>query len=126
MNVFEFVSAINFSKQDLFEDPQAEKDYIPFVVNRALSYFPDTIFYANEMNSRSAIPKRYQFEFLKESVPKRRRFSKWAKKDAKTDDLALIQKAYKYSMKRASEALSMLSEEQIESIRLQMDEGGKT
>ena len=61
MNVFDFVNSINYDKRDLFEDPQAEKDYVPFLVNRSLSYFPDTALYANEMNQQAGIPKRWQY-----------------------------------------------------------------
>ena len=34
MSPFEFVNEITFGKKDLFEDSQADKDYIPFIVNR--------------------------------------------------------------------------------------------
>lgn len=126
MNVFEFVNSITYNKQDLFEDPQAEKDYVPFVVNRALSYFPDTVLYANEMNRNSAIPKQWQFEFLKGTISKRKRYSKWAKKDQAPDTLAAVQSYYKYSAEKAMEAISILSTEQLDYIKQQMDKGGKS
>jgi hypothetical protein len=51
MTPFDFINAINFTKKDLFsEDPMAKKDYAPFIINRGLGYFPDTVLYANEMN----------------------------------------------------------------------------
>jgi hypothetical protein len=124
MNVFTFVNAINFDKSELFEDPQAEKDYVPFVVNRALSYFPDTILYANAMNLNQTAAKKWQFDFLKNSIPKRKRFSKWAKKTPHPQDLAAVQSYYKYSAEKALEAMSILSQEQIEYIRQQMGKGG--
>lgn len=126
MNPFDFVNAINFDKRDLFEDPQAEKDYSPFLINRALSYFPDTVLYANVMNVNATIPKEWQFDFLRQTISKRKRFSKWAKKDAVTDDLAAVCSYYKYSTSRGLEALSMLSEDDIKQIKLQMDKGGKS
>lgn len=126
MTPFDFVNAINFDKRNLFEDPQAEKDYVPFLVNRALSYFPDTILYANEINRAAAIPKKWQFDFLKQSISKRKRFSKWAKKDAATADLTAVQEFYKYSSEKALEVMSILSEQQIEYIKQQMGKGGKS
>lgn len=126
MSPFDFVNAITYNKQDLFEDPQAEKDYVPFVVNRALSYFPDTVLYANEMNRNNSIPKQWQFEFLKGTISKRKRFSKWAKKDQAPDALAAVSEYYKYSSEKAMEAISILSTEQIEYIKQQMDKGGKS
>lgn len=125
MNVFDFVNAISFDKKNLFEDPQAEKDYVPFIVNRGLSYFPDTVFYANEMNTVAHIPKQWQFEFLKNSITKRKRFSKWAKKDVQSDDLAAVQEYYGYSKEKAVEAISILNKTQLEEIRRKTFKGGR-
>lgn len=126
MTPFDFVNSINFSKENLFQDPQAEKDYVPFLVNRALSYFPDTVLLANEMNCNSTIPKKWQFDFYTNAVSKRRRFSKWAKKEQSSADLAAVQEFYKYSSERALEAISILTKEQINFIKQQMDKGGKS
>lgn len=124
MTPFDFVNAINFDKRNLFEDPQAEKDYAPFMVNKALSYFPDTILYANAMNAVPGAPKEWQFNFLKNSIPKRKRFSKWAKKDPLPQDISAVCEFYKYSTEKALEVMSILSQEQIEQIKQQMGKGG--
>lgn len=124
MTPFDFINAISYSKEDMFKDPQAEKDYAPFIVNRGLSYFSDSIFFANEMNKYNTIPKQWQFEFLKNSIPKRKRFSKWAKKTPVTDKVTLIQDVYKYSTEKAIDAASILSEEHFEYLKQQMDKGG--
>ena len=126
MNPFDFVNAINFDKRDLFEDPQAEKDYAPFLINRALSYFPDTVLYANVMNVNNTIPKEWQFDFLRQTISKRKRFSKWSKKESVTDDLAAVCSYYKYSTSKGLEVLSMLTEEDITQIKQQMGKGGKS
>lgn len=125
MNVFEFVGSINFSKEDLFIDPLAEKDYVPFIVNRSLSYSVDTVFYANEMNKYASSPKRWQFDFLRASISKKKRFNKWAKKDILPDDLVMIQQYYGYSKQRAVEALSILTAAQVECIRNNTNTGGR-
>lgn len=126
MNPFDFLNSINDNKQDLFTDPQAEKDYNAFMVNRGLSYFPDTILYANEMNRNFDMPKEWQFQFLRISIPKKKRFSKWHKKDSVTDLLKLIMKHYKYSEKRAYEVINILSPTQIEEIRASYETGGRS
>lgn len=126
MTPFDFVNSIAYNKQNLFQDPQAEKDYNPFIVNRALSYFPDTILYANEMNCNPTIDKRWQYDFLFAGISKRRRFSKWNKKPQAPEDLAAVQNYYKYSAEKALEVMSILSTDQIEQIKQQMDKGGKT
>ena len=125
MSPFDFLNSINETKVDLFTDPQAEKDYSSFMINRGLSYFPDTVFYANEMNQHAELPKKMQFDFLMNSIPKRKRFSKWHKKEASTEQLIAIMACYKYNEERALEVLSILSNEQIKIIEEKMNKGGK-
>ena len=125
MSPFDFLHAINDNKKDLFQDPQAEKDYSAFMVNRGLSYFPDTVLYANEMNRYPSIPKSWQFYFFLNTIQKKKRFSKWAKKDAETKSLQLIKEYYGYSFEKAKEALSVLSVEQLSIIEEKLQKGGK-
>ena len=125
MNPFDFLNSINENKQNLFVDPTAEKDYNAFLVNKGLSYFHDTVLYANEMNFYRDIPKKWQYEFLLNSIPKKRRFSKWHKKDAVEDVIKLLCNHYKYSERKAYEIMDLLTAEQIESIRRQYDVGGR-
>lgn len=126
MNFFDFLNSINDSKEDLLKkDPLSEKDYNSFMVNRGLSYFGDTILYANEMNSRTDIPKKWQYEFYLYGIKKKRRFSKWHKKDVNGEDLKLVMREYQYSTKRALEVLSLLTEEQLQTIREKHDTGGR-
>jgi hypothetical protein len=117
MKLGDFLTAINYSKESLFDgDDLAEKEYVPFIINRCLSYFPDTIFYSNEMNRLNQIEKRLHFDYLRFSVRKRKRFSKWFKEE-KYKDLELIKKVYGYSNKKAKDILSIISEEDIQKIR---------
>ena len=125
MTPFDFINAINLTKKNLFEDPQAEKDYVPFLVNRGLSYFPDTVLYANEMNRNSGIPKDWQFFFFLNTIPKKKRFSKWHKKDADSESLTLVKEYFGYSSEKALEALSILSDEQLTMIKEKLYKGGK-
>lgn len=125
MNPFDFINAINFTKEDLFKEPNASKTYQPYLVNRSLSYFHDTIAQANVMNMHSSIPAEWQFQFLLNSVTKKKRFSKWAKKDKATESLLLVQEYYGYSSDKAKEALSILSDEQLKLIEEKLNKGGK-
>ena len=126
MNPFDFLNAINDNKKNLFEDPQAEKDYSSFMINRGLSYFPDTILFANEMNKATEIPKKWQFDFLLHSISKKRRFSKWHMKDVSTDTLKLIMKHYKYSEKKAYEVIDLMSSTQLQELQEAYDTGGRS
>jgi hypothetical protein len=126
MTPFDFVAAINLTKKDLFaEDTLAAKDYSPFLINKSLSFFPDTILYANEMNIRSGLPRDWQFYFLLNSVSKKKRYSKWFKKTAKTEEFNLVKEYYGYSNEKATEALSILTEEQLVMIKEKLYKGGK-
>lgn len=126
MTPFDFLNSINDTKKDLMrEDPACEKDYTPFIVNRSLSYFPDTIMYCNEMNRYASIPKQWQFDFYMNSLKKRKRFSKWHKKDKNSEDLSLIMNVYSYSAEKASIALELLTEDQIKDLREKYSTGGR-
>lgn len=118
MKLSDFLTAINYSKEPLFdtEDDMIQKDYVPFVINRCLSYFPDTIFHANEMNRLNQLEKRLQFDYLSSAIRKRKRYSKWLK-DENSKDLDLIKRNFNYSNSKAKEALSILSTDDIETIR---------
>ena len=78
---FDFLNSINYSKQNLIKETQDEKEYVPFIVNRGLGYFQDTVMLANEMNVNCHIDNKMQYDFLKNTVRKRKRFSKWLKSD---------------------------------------------
>ena len=118
MKLSDFLTAINYTKESLFdtEDEMVQKDYVPVIINRCLSYFPDTIFHANEMNKLNHTEKRLQFDYLRNAIRKRKRYSKWLK-DETSKDLDLVKRNFNYSNKKAKEALSILSKEDIENIK---------
>jgi hypothetical protein len=123
---FDFINAICDNKnKDLIKEPQAEKDYKAFIINRGLAYFPDTVLQANEMNLHHAIPKDWQFSYLLNTITKKKRFSKWAEKASKTDDLEMVMQYYDYSKRKAMVALELLTEEQLNMIKRKMDKGGR-
>lgn len=125
MKLTDYLNAINYSKKNLMDtdDDDVERKYPAFVVNRCMSYFPDTILYANEMNRLSHLDNKMQFSYYLHSVRKRKRFSKWLKNENPAD-LDLIKSYFGYNNKRAREALEILSEKDIEHIRAEMNTGG--
>ena len=44
-------------------DAETEKAYAPFLVNRSLSYYQDTVMFANEMNRHAQLDNRLQYDF---------------------------------------------------------------
>jgi len=123
MNLSEVLNAINYDKTPLLEDDLQEKAYVPFVINRSLSYFPDTILYANQVNHYNQLDNKIQFDYLRLSLRPRKRFSKWIKSQEE-DDLQLIKDHYNYSNERATEVLRVLTPNQIEDIRSLYEYGG--
>ena len=124
MNPFDYLNAINTTKKDIMVDELAEKSYSPYMVNRGLSYFPDTILYANEMNKNHHIDHRLQFDFFINIIRKKKRFSIWAK-PAEIENLDVIKEYYGYSNEKAKSVLSLFSDGQIETLKLRMYKGGK-
>ena len=124
MNPFDYVNAILQNKKQLIVDEITEKEYVPFLVNRSLSYHKDCIMYANEMNRRHFVDKKLQNDFLLNTVRSQKRpFAKWVKSE-KSENLECIKSIFGFSDSKAREALRLLSKEQIQQLKEQTDIGG--
>ena len=123
MSPFEFIKAINETKEDVMFDDVSEKKYSPFIVNRGLSFFMDTIFQVNELNRNHHLDSRLQFDYLLNSVRKKKRYSKWLKPE-KLQDLDVVKEYYGFSNEKAKDALSTLSEDQLAFIKDKLNQGG--
>ena len=123
MGPFDFIKAINESKDIMKNDPLAEKDYIPFLVNRGLSFFQDTILQVNEMNRNHFLYNKLQFDFLINNIRSRKRWSKWLKPD-KIDNLEIVKIYFGFGNEKAKEALEVLSNEDIKEIKSKLAKGG--
>jgi hypothetical protein len=119
LSPFDFAKSINEKTENLMKvQPDTEKDYMPFMVNRSLSFSPDAILYANSMNTNWIADKKMQYDFLYGSVRRRKRFDKWMKKE-EVDELtvAVVMEFYKVGHKRAIEYMSLLTQEQKQTLR---------
>jgi hypothetical protein len=124
MNPFEYLNAINDTKKDIMVDDIAEKGYSSFMINRGLSYFNDTVLFANEMNRNHHLDNRLQFDFLINIIRKRKRFSKWMKPET-VSDVEVVKEYYGYSNEKARQALTLLTPEQITMIKKKVFKGGR-
>ena len=124
MNPFEYLNAINYTKQDIMVDDIAEKGYNPFMVNRGLSYFADTVLMANEMNQHAHLDNRLQFDFFINIIRKKKRFSKWFKPET-VSDVEVVKEYYGYSNEKARQVLTLLTAEQIDLLRKKVYKGGR-
>jgi hypothetical protein len=120
MELKDWLNSINFTKEDLSEEIGA---YPPYIINRCLSGHIDCVIYANEMNMHHHLDKDMQYSFYLNSLRKRKRFSPWLRKD-KVTDLECIKSYYGYSNEKASQALKILTKEQINFIKQRLDIGG--
>ena len=124
VNPFEYLNAINMTKQDIMVDDIAEKGYNSFIVNRSLSYFNDTVLYANEMNVNHHIDNRLQFDFFINIVRKKKRFSKFMKPET-VSDVEAVKEYYGYSNEKAKSALTLLTSDQINELKKKVYKGGR-
>lgn len=84
----DIIKSINKTKINLMEEEnfkEVKKEYIPFVMNRIFSYFPDTILIVNEMNKRQGLSKELHYKFLLYAVSPNYRFKQMTKKEKNED-----------------------------------------
>jgi hypothetical protein len=115
---FDFANSINFTKENLIVDEATEKEYNPFIVNRAMGFAADTVIPGNEMNARPHIDNKMQYDFLCGVVRKSKRYSKWIKSEE--ENLEAVQEYFGYSFNKAKEALRILTSEDIEKIKVKL------
>ena len=122
----DYLNAINHTKETLMdtEDEQWEKKYPPFIVNKCLAPFQDTIMLVNEINQLHQLDKKLQYDFLLNSLRTRKRYTPWVKA-TKLENLEYVKEFYGYSNVKAKAALDILSEEQISAIKQKLNKGGR-
>ena len=125
MKLTEYLNAVNYTKEPLMdtEDEQVEKKYAPYVINRCLSYFVDTVIHANEMNRVSSCDKKMQFDYYRSAIRKRKRFSKWLKNEM-SEDFFVVKEYYNYSNSKTKEVMNLLKPEDIDYMRTYLSGGG--
>jgi len=120
----DIIPSILQTKKNVLIEEQDIKDYKPFIVNRALSYHIDCVAYANEMNLNSNIDSDMQYNYLLNSIrPMKRKFQPWQKASFEKD-FECIKKYFGYSNQKTKDILGILTNEQIEEIKIKMDKGG--
>ena len=136
LSPFDFIKSINEHKPNLLKDCKAHdgdemvspdspsKQYVPFIVNRGLSQFNDTVLLVNELNIRHQLPAKMQYDFLFSAIRPRKRFSKWAKKMKDPADLQTIQETYNYSKQKAEQVYSMFSQDDLKILRKRLNKRG--
>ena len=122
----DYLKAVNQSKEPLMngDDEDWEKKYPPFIVNKCVAPFPDTVMLVNEINQLHHLDKKLQFDFLINSLRPRKRYTPWLKA-TKLENLEYVKEFYGYNNEKAKVALDLLNDEQISAIKQKMRKGGR-
>lgn len=124
MNPFDYVNDILYKKKDIMKIEGNERDYSPFLSNRALSYHKDSIFIAQQMNLLPGLDRRLQFRYLINTVrPMKRDKTSWAKQK-ENNDIDAVREYFGYDYKEAQVAISILSKDQLKQIKRKLEKGG--
>jgi len=124
LSPFDYLNTITYTKKDLMTEDN-ESQYPAFIINRGLGFGADTVIAANEMNSRTHIDYRMQYDFLRAVIRRSKRYNKWIK--AEESNLEAVKEYFGYSYNKAKEALTLLSDKEIAEIKgwLATAKGGK-
>jgi len=122
----DYLNSINLTKKNLMDsdDPMWEKKYVPFIINKCLAPFNDTIMLVNELNMRHHLDKKLQYDFLLNTIRSNKRYAPWVKAD-KLKDLEYVKEYYGYSNEKAKAALAILDNEQLTTIKNKLNKGGR-
>ena len=122
----DYINAINYTKEPLLdtEDEQWVKKYPPYIVNKCIAPFPDSVMLVNEINQLHHLDKKLQFDFLINSLRPRKRYAPWMKAK-KLKSLEYVKEFYGYNNEKAKAALDILNDEQISAIKEKLNKGGR-
>lgn len=118
MTPFDYLNSVTENKIYLYDKNNKEifeKNYQPYLINRGLSFYPDTIFYANTINLISYIDKICQYDYLFYSLPAKKRRSKWHKTE-NTELLEAFCFLFNCSKQKAKISISLLNQQQKDKI----------
>lgn len=127
VGAFDYINSVLRSKINLMRgtdnDVLAEKGYVPFLTNKALSFHSDTVLYANEMNQRGHLDNRLQYEYLLGSVRSMSRNHGWLKKQ-EAEAIQIIQERCNVNPVRAKEIYSIVGDAGVDEMKRSMIKGG--
>jgi len=120
-----YLKSLNETKENLMEsdDPMWEKKYSPYIINKCLAPFNDTIMLVNEMNMRHHLPPKLQYDFLLNTIRSKKRYAPWVKA-SKLKDLEYVKEYYGYSNEKAKTVLDILTKDQLKLIKEKLYKGG--
>lgn len=127
MSPFDIIKSIQ-EKTEFPLEEWNEKEYIPFVINKSMSFIKEYIPYVDAMNMYPDLPAKMQCLFYYHAIPRGKKYSKWLKDETVRDSslIEMIAKEYGINIRLAEQYLKLLDDEKIEIIRKRNDCGGRT
>lgn len=119
--LFRYLDAIYFTKKNYLLDRTSEesqrfsKEYVPFIIGMFIAAHQDSVHIANQANISPKMSSEKQFVYLLNSIRRRRRFSRWPKKESDIK-VEAIAEYYDVSVKRAKEYLLLHTQKELEFI----------
>ena len=120
----DILNSINLTKDVDLIDEYNKTDYVPFLINRGMSFYPETILHANFLNSNSHLDRILQYKYYLYSVKKKKRFSKWLSNSKTPEKILIISKFYGISINKAKEIKDMITSEDLDNMKNYLDTGG--
>lgn len=119
----EICKSINIEKNKDLINEYNDSEYIPFIINRLYSLYPDTVLIANKINECPDVEKILQYKYYIYSIRKKKRFSPWLKYSL-PKEVELVKRYYGVSTKKAKEMIPFISDDTLQNIELFLSEGG--
>lgn len=125
---FDFVRSFTTTKESLYtKEALFVSEYVPFIVNRALSNDPKCTLFADALNVYPDLDLKLQHDFYLYGIPKMRTGKMWSKKEEddtySIDDVKLVAKDLNVSIRRAYQLMPLIDSDDIDKLR--SAEGGK-
>jgi Bacteriophage clamp loader A subunit len=117
---FDYVKSVTKTKEQLYTEPELfNKEYVPFIVNRALSNSPNFLPFAEVIDKYGGtMDKKLQYDFYFHGIPKSSRYEQlWTKKESHSlseEHLSIIQSELGVSIKRAMQIYKLIGEKQMD------------
>lgn len=121
-SVWDHVKGIS-EKTSYTYNEETAKAFSSYTVNTNFSFFPDTIFLANEANLLG-LEGQMHYDFLYYLLEPRKRYSKWFKKVETTKDLEIVMEYYDVNQDKAREFLKVLDSDQVAILSEKINKGG--
>lgn len=120
----DILKSINSTKDKDLIDKYNSSDYVPFIINRGMSFYPDTILHSNNLNCNPHLDKELQYKYYLYAVKKKNRYAKWLSNNKTSEKVKTISKYYSISIKKAKEIEDMISDEDLKMFEEYLDVGG--